>query len=226
MSTSIRSALTTVADPVTCGEPETGPTFRGYLSYRPGNAARIATLGPVGTSSEDAAMHLLQVLTDGDGVGATVDLYATFEDAAEATLLGYDDVVVVANAYHDINEVYMRRDLTLVGVYIHETPDYGLAVRPGEHVTGEQAVPSHPAPIPLLRHLRIPGLSIVAVHEVSSTSDAARLVADGTYNIGLTNKRAVDEYGLEFASDTHSIRMSWAVFAPCREVVSGPSTSS
>lgn len=193
-----------------------GGALRGYVQVQPSHGVRIATLGPPGTSSELAADHLGDVLAAQGVMHTGVDLYASFEDAAGATLLGLADLAVVANAYRDANELYMDPELRIVGVYVFDTPDYGLAGRAGADLSSDVVVVSHSAPVPLLRQLTVDGVRVRDVRTVSSTSEAARLVADGTFELALTNKKAVEEFGLTFRSPTRPIRMSWAVFAPTR----------
>jgi prephenate dehydratase len=177
-------------------------------------AVRIATLGPPGTSSGDAASYLADRLLAQGSSSAEVELYPSFGDAVEATLAGQADVVVIADAYGGISERYTRPDVKVVGLYFHLTPDYGLAARPGEQVSGPQVVPSHPAPIPLLAQLDTHPITVSRIERVDGPRDAARLVAEGGFDVALTHRRAVEEFGLNFVSATHPIRTSWAVFAP------------
>jgi prephenate dehydratase len=177
-------------------------------------AVRIATLGPPGTSSGEAADFLADKLRAEGASGAAIDLYPSFGDAVEATLGGLADLVVIANAYGGISETYTQPDVTVVGMYFHLTPDYGLATRGGEQVSGPQIVPSHPAPIPLLAHLDTHPITVSRIERVAGPRHAAQLVADGDFDVALTHRRAVEEFGLDFVSATHPIRTSWAVFAP------------
>jgi hypothetical protein len=189
-------------------------TWPRFIEPAGAGAVRIATLGPPGTSSGDAANYLADKLRAEGASTADVDLYPSFGDAVEAALGGLADLVVIADAYGGIGETYTRPDVTVVGMYFHLTPDYGLATRRGEQVSGPQIVPSHPAPIPLLAHLDTYPITVSRIERVAGPRDAARLVADGGFDVALTHRRAVEEFGLDFVSATHPIRTSWAVFAP------------
>lgn len=189
----------------------TGP--KGYIEPAFRDLKSIATLGPRGSSSQCAAEHLLEVALLGADSSSCVKLCQSFEEAVDAAAANTVDVAVVANAYSRINELYMRPDISLVGVYMYDTPVYGLAVRRGEQLRGEFSVASHEAPIPLLAEFRAPGIRIIDVQVVSSTSEAARLTGCGEFDVALTNATAAIEYDLEFISDTRPIRMSWAIFA-------------
>lgn len=170
--------------------------------------AVVATLGPAGTSSEAAAAALRQ------RIGATTPtmLCDRYEDAALAVEEGRADLLLVANAYSNVNDFYMSPELCLAAVFVHQTPEYGLATLPDAEVSGEVSVASHPAPIPIINQLLPAHLSVHRVLPVQSTSVAAAAVRSGQAEVALTTAPAVSAYRLNFISRTRPITMLWSVF--------------
>src|SRR5262245_59419281 len=72
---------------------------------------KVATLGPQGTSSELAAKFLLANLPDEVADRMGVELFESFEAAAESVLAGSSSLLLVANAYEHINRFYMNGKL-------------------------------------------------------------------------------------------------------------------
>lgn len=168
----------------------------------------IATLGPPGTSSEAAGHRLAALL----GTAARTELYPSYEDACAAVLAGRAARLLVANAYHGVNEFYMNQALALERVFVLDTPQYGLASRPNAALPLACAVVTHPAPRPLVRQLMPPGYGVNRVDYATSTSAAAERVAEGDVDLALTTKPAAHRHGLRFISPTRPIRMLWSVF--------------
>ncbi|MEV6731329.1 MULTISPECIES: hypothetical protein [unclassified Streptomyces] len=172
----------------------------------------IATLGPAGTSSEVAADVVWQSL-DGDFPSTPgIELHRTYEDAAEA-LLNHDvNYLVVANAYSGISEFYMDTRLALAGVFVMDTPNYGIVRLPGRSIPARPVVATHPAPRPLVDELLPSSFTDREILQVTSTSAAAQAVQDGITDLALTTVPAAEAHGLEFISRQRVIRMLWSVF--------------
>ncbi|WP_416235488.1 bacilysin biosynthesis protein BacA [Paenibacillus campi] len=177
------------------------------------SVARIGTLGPSGTSSEYAASLFSLHYLSNQGIRSELTLFATFEQCIDDLEAGRLDYVVVPHAYGGINDFYMRKHINLIQLFRCDTPLYGLAVRPDYEfqfaALASEPVVSHPAPINLLKYFL--GTSAM-IETVTSTSVAARLVAEGVYNIAITNQIAMQQYGLHFVHEFKAIPMSWSVF--------------
>ncbi|MFD1546309.1 hypothetical protein [Nonomuraea guangzhouensis] len=172
----------------------------------------IATLGPVGTSSETAAALLWERLSPALGE-PEIHLLDTYEEAAQALLDGRVSHFVVANAYRCVNEFYMDTRMALAGAFIMDTPLYGLAKSRGPHmVPAEPTIATHPAPAPLIAQLLPAHYRPGKVLIMNSTSAAAMAVSGGSTDLALTTAPSVETYGLEFISRTRPIRMLWSVF--------------
>lgn len=178
--------------------------------------AVFSTLGPNGTSSQAAAQYCAKFLGP---IQVQVQLHSSFEAAAESVRQSNADLFLVAHAYSDISKFYMDPDFELQFVFIYDTPIYGLATLPRQKVvwSEETIIATHPAPVPLLKHLA-PSQEFV-VKKVRSTSEAAIVIRQGEADIALTNEIAVSEYELKFIAIYGPIKMSWSVFGRKGEAI-------
>jgi bacilysin biosynthesis protein BacA len=172
---------------------------------------RIATLGPGGTSSDLSARYLL------DNIGQTSDeplLFDSYERAAETVLANEANLLVVANAYANVDRFYMDPALYFLCAYFFQTPEYGVAARKDfVHAEGKTyRMVSHPAPLSLIPwFLANTGIS-AEVSMAASTAAAAKAVRDGEVELCVTNGVARERYDLTFITRTRPIRMLWSVF--------------
>lgn len=177
---------------------------------------KIATLGPEGTSSQ----YVTNILCDwANCENSNIQLYDTYEEAFKSVQNGFNDILVVANAYQHINRFYMDRDIELIATFIQNTPKYGIAVRDtfdANNITRykEVTIVSHPAPIKKLDYYKDNLLNNKQINTklVDSTSIAAKLVQNKQYDFCLTNEEAVNTYGLKFISKQTDISMVWSIF--------------
>ncbi|MFD3557055.1 hypothetical protein [Streptomyces goshikiensis] len=173
---------------------------------------KLGTLGPKGTSSEYIAQSMAHSIGDRDAL--RIVLESTYEQCMTALTDGQVDLALVAHAYPKINAFYMNPLLEPAVVFRGNTPEYGLATRADfefhEELLFSETVVSHPAPVPLLEyHFGRP----VQLATATSTSQAARDVADGRYDIAITNAQAVREHNLKFVYRFSHIPMTWTVFS-------------
>jgi prephenate dehydratase len=202
--------LTTVDNPAAVPERPRGLRSATSRPDRPTHH-RIATLGPAGTSSEAAARHLVAVT---DRSTWDVELFNTYELAAQAVLDGLATKLLVANAYSGVNDFYMDLRLQLNEVFVLDTPRYGIAARPDRPVPLEAVIVTHPAPRALINQLLPQGYRVRQIRLATSTSSAARQVAKREVDLALTTAPAAAALGLNFISDTRPIRMVWSAFTP------------
>jgi prephenate dehydratase len=177
-----------------------------------GSDLTIATLGPPGTSSEQASHFLAGHLLRRGHASARIELFRRYEDAGEALACGKAELILVANAFSDINVFYMDPGLRLAAVFIKDTPRYGLAAPPGSSAPGPVRVATHPAPKFLVAELLPEGYELRDLCLVDSTSTAAASVRDGDVDLALTTAVAARLHGLDFVSPTRPIRMVWSAF--------------
>lgn len=167
---------------------------------------KLATLGPSGTSSDYVAHECMKKLYSEE---FEITLFSTFEEAAEELLEDKVDLLLVPHAYKNINVFYMHPLLKIEKVFIHDTPMYGIATRNNIEDIQYDNIISHEAPIPMIKHYLLPEIKIDLAN---STSVAAELVSNGTYDFCITNEMACKKYGLKFIKFFHQINMSWSIF--------------
>ncbi|MFF2331293.1 MULTISPECIES: hypothetical protein [unclassified Streptomyces] len=176
------------------------------------DSVSLGTLGPEGTSSEYVAQLMSSAL--GDRGDFRIVLADTYEQCMDALTAARVDLALVAHAYPSINSYYMNPELEPAIVFRGSTPEYGLATRSDfvfhEELLYSDTVVSHPAPVPLLGyHFDRP----VKLASATSTSQAAGEVADGLYNIAITNEQAARRHNLKFVYTFSRIPMTWTVFS-------------
>jgi len=174
----------------------------------------LGTLGPRGTSSEEALNYVINQLESGE-ISVSVQLFNDFTILAEALQQNQVNLALVPHAYEKINEFYMEPNFDLGFIFMYPTPVYGLAKRKDTDLDFKGCkIVTHPAPLPLLGKL-LPNFTNpeeIEVELVDSTSAAAILVKQGLADFAITNQKALHSYDLEFVSTYGTIPMSWSVF--------------
>lgn len=167
---------------------------------------KLVTLGPSGTSSDYVAKeyfkksHLAEI---------DITLFNTFEDAAKEVLNEKADLLLVPHAYKNVNKFYMHPSLQLENIFIYETPMYGIATKIDNKNSLYKNLISHEAPIPMIKHFLI---NDVEIELANSTSIAAEMVANGSFEFCITNEMACQKHGLKFVKIFQPINMSWSIF--------------
>lgn len=172
----------------------------------------IHTLGPSGTSSEYASQFFHRWMSKNYS-NSYHDIY--LHDSYELARNNIKDdkgLLIVANAYPQINDFYMDIRLKLLATFFYDTPLYGLVANK-ELPDRPLKIASHPAPIPLIGELLPDDLRIKKVIEMSSTSASALAVVSGEVDVALTTEIAAKIHKLKFISRTRPIHMLWSVFA-------------
>jgi prephenate dehydratase len=173
----------------------------------------IHTLGPNGTSSEAAASFFTQWFGRRYPDSCVqLHLCDSYEYARSSMEEHTPEVLIVANAYPQINTFYMDPRLSLVATFMFDTPLYGL-VSKGPLTKKKLTVATHPAPVLLIEELLPQGLEVGSVIFALSTSAAAAAVAKGEVDVALTTEVAAKIHGLQFISSTRPIKMLWSVFS-------------
>jgi prephenate dehydratase len=173
---------------------------------------RLVTLGPKGTSSEKSACHFgKQLMELGVVNNFRIHLSDTYENAQLNLIDNSCDALVVANAYHGVNEFYMDTRLNLYSAYMNETPNYGIAIK-RDSVKKNLRIATHPAPVSLIKELLPPDFSIDDIEFRNSTSSAAISVSNEEVDAALTTQVAADINDLVFISEIRPIKMLWSVF--------------
>jgi bacilysin biosynthesis protein BacA len=178
---------------------------------------RLVTLGPEGTSSEMSARYFLKQL---EGIEQTLTLAPTYEQAADLVVGAEADLLLVANAYKNIDRLYMTPELYFICAYFFQTPDYGIGALHGTVIdpTRRYTISSHHAPLSLIPWFLEATPIDYEIVDASSTAAAANAVRKGDVELCVTNAVALKHHGLEFVTRTRPIRMLWSVFQRKRGV--------
>ncbi|MDX7992659.1 hypothetical protein FE393_15310 [Xenorhabdus sp. psl] len=154
-------------------------------------------------------------------------LFDTFELAFEHVENNESCIFLVANAYQRVDNFYMNENTLLLGSFFYSPPTYYLGCNnllALEKKIAEQQtikIATHHAPLSRLKGLiestedKILGISDahLEIEVTSSTSNGARLVANGDVDCCLANADAIKHYGLTAISQPLHIEMTWVVFS-------------
>ncbi|MET8122544.1 prephenate dehydratase [Micromonospora sp. NPDC005189] len=175
----------------------------------------LSTLGPAGTSSDDAARHLTERLTGAGHAELRMELHPTFDAVLDSVVGGASAVALVPSAYRDATAFHWHPKLRLLFYFAHSTPTYGLAARQGEAPERTPLRISTMSEVSVLYpELCPPALRGRAVDWVParSTMDAARTLARGDADLALTNDHGRDAHDLYWLSHRPGAQIVWLLF--------------
>ncbi len=180
---------------------------------------KVATLGPEGTSSEEAARFFFLKAVGRPAAEGDVLLFSTYEEAKDAVLSDFASHLVVATAYPECHHFYMSGELIPdhENHFPRDTPPYLLVSRSRRCMLPRAVrIATHPAPAEVIDQL----LATMAdtfdwfkvVHS-TSTAEAARMVAKDEVEVALTTDPARRRFGLvAISEESKTIPMDWLVF--------------
>ncbi|MFF0608080.1 hypothetical protein ACFYUD_05350 [Nocardia tengchongensis] len=175
-------------------------------------SATVGTIGPAGTSSDVVADLLVRHF------GMRVRLFTTFDDVLAAVTAGAVDLALVPSAYHGITGFHWHPGLRLLAYFQHATPEYGIVCRSPEQQPDPAAdtltVASMWEVRDLFAELAPAALAERTVHwlDAESTQHAARLVAEGACDLGITNTPGVESNRLSWIAKRPGAEIVWSVF--------------
>jgi prephenate dehydratase len=195
--------------------------FRSSLpreSFSPGprnNRRRliVGVLGPEHTSTHVAARFLGQQLEPHE-IAVEFVFFPNFETERDSLDRAEIGLAVVPAAYQYANDFFFERNFKLVGHFQFPTPAYGLVMNDAAFQGGNRLLVTHPAPRRLVPDI-VTGICDpcdIEVRFVTSTSIAAKRVADGDAAFGITNAEAAIEFGLPFVREFRPVTMVWLLF--------------
>ncbi|MEJ2631541.1 MAG: hypothetical protein P8011_08680 [Acidihalobacter sp.] len=176
---------------------------------------RIGTLGPIGTSSEQAALFYSKTILPWY-LKSSIHLFPTFEEVLESLLSEKINECVVPHAFKNINIFYINKHTNLHAIFRFSTPEYGLAYSKGKRPKFDDHVriATHHAPRHLADDRTLVPWEKITIVDAPSTSIAAKMLVDGDCDLAITNASALSNYGddVEFLSSFGQIDMGWSVF--------------
>ncbi|RCX16333.1 hypothetical protein DFR58_11178 [Anaerobacterium chartisolvens] len=188
-----------------------------YLYQR--KSVCIGTLGPVGTTSYNAAMYFYKYLKEiKNDLYIDIQLWDNFDLVFRYLLDKKVDLIVVPNAYEKITEMYWEPELKNLFSFLLETPAYGLATKRDEkdRVIKEKVRIASCRPVICLIDKLIRGvIDSKEGYELvlaNSTTKAAEMVINGIAEYAVTNETSIENKELEFVSGTFSAEVLWSIF--------------
>ncbi|MGW0547267.1 hypothetical protein [Streptomyces altiplanensis] len=185
---------------------------------RPGTT--LGTLGPAGTSSELAARFLAAEH------GLSVELFATFDDVFDHLVGRKVEFALVPSAYGGLTRFHWHRDLRLQAFFPQATPEYGIAAG----AAGSPAPGDGPLVVAAMWEVRRIYAEVVppelrdrevAWVDVSSTQQAAEVVAGGGAQLAVTNAPGVRAQGLSWVARRPGAEIIWTLFGRAEDAEDG-----
>lgn len=191
-------------------------------------AAVCGTLGPAGTSSHDAALHLRSELA-GSGIvpGFALRLFDRFEELHTQVREGGIDYALVPSAYRDATVFHWDPGLRLAFHFARPTPSYGIAGRRPVPAAGEVSVAAMAEVRTILDSLPVPELEGREIRWVGcrSTHHAARTAAGGDADLAVTNDTSRAAFALHWIASRPGAEVVWLLFRAVHDA-DEPSTPS
>ncbi|MGP4050856.1 hypothetical protein [Streptomyces sp. 2A115] len=170
----------------------------------------IATAGLPRSASAQAAEHLW--CERGDGPVPSIELHASYDEAAHTLLHGLTSHLLIPNGRSDIVSFYEDTRLRFSSAFVHST-NYVL-VSSGEHAasTPQVAIPAGLSAVAAqLLHERF---SSFVVQDVLHEGEAVSKVRNGGADLTLLTADAAESCGLPLLEGHHLSQMLWSVFIP------------
>lgn len=193
------------------------------LRARTDAGARLVTLGPVGTSSYEAAGYLHGLLSAARNLPVPpVELHDTFEEVLCRAISDAKCLALVPSAYNGATSFHWHPGLSLVFHFVRQTPRYGLAVRSRPVGDGPLRVAAMTEVEQLYSELAPRKMACLPTERIAarSTRHAAELVALGAADIAVTNDSSRDEADLEWITSRPGVDIVWLVFGQATTLAS------
>lgn len=166
--------------------------------------SRIATLGPSGTCSEKAAKIFAESLNE----ETDVELYSTFEEAAECLQRGHVDYAIIPSAYRNLADIMFKGSgkIQLSKVFQYPTLDLVFATKDVDREI--KIIASHSSP----RNLIVGYLDNCQLIDAKSNSNAAQMVLNDLADACLTTRCCAETNSMVILEEFCAIMMGWNVF--------------
>lgn len=181
----------------------------------------ITTLGPEGTSSEQAAKYLIdqfkQINSDCifriNLINNFIDIFYYLENTKE----GY---VLIPNAYENINDFYWNPNFANVLNFLFATPKYGLIKKVNNSCLEKRKlkIASCPAVQGIYKYLMEELLQKkkIEILKTNSTVETIKYIIEEKADIGITNESAFASHAyaneIEFISKKYNATIVWSLF--------------
>ncbi|MBT1672294.1 hypothetical protein [Curtobacterium flaccumfaciens] len=186
-----------------------------------GRPVTVATLGPAGTSADCVARALKETLSG--QIDVELSLREDITAVRNEVLEGRAELALIPSAHREATDFHWHPELRLRGAFVHSTPPYGIAIRPGFSPASSITLASMPEVRRLFDQLA-PGHLIGAVADelvTTSTSSAAAMVGTGQADMAVCNDEARRLQDLTWFRVRNGVPIVWMLFGNDDEGESG-----
>ena len=163
----------------------------------------MATLGPSGTDSENAAEEFLK----NKSINGEIKLFDTFFESLNSVVEGKNDFAIVPSAFPQFADcVFDFPELMIIDSFVLPLKDLVIAKRKDKEKIRTIAI--HPATKDLVKAIG----NEVEIIEVTSKPLAAKMAALGKVDACIASLDVVRNLGLKVVHKFECVNMSWAVF--------------
>lgn len=181
---------------------------------------RIGTLGPKGTSSEQALKYLLTVVKKyNHQIKFDKMLINNFTDVYKKLEKGLIDYALVPTAYERITDFFWNNHFINNLNFIFPTPEYGMVCKNNYKPVNNRKVKIAccPAVENIIGYLSDGKLGEEQIERVrtNSTTEAVLCLINNDADLAVTNKTSFELYSdkdIKFISKTYHSNMVWALF--------------
>ncbi|PQQ65650.1 hypothetical protein [Acetivibrio saccincola] len=181
---------------------------------------RIGSLGPHGTSSEQAVKYMIGYLNKiNSKCSYKICLMDDFRYVFDALNNKEIEYALIHSAYERITDYFWNHRFSNVLNFIYHTPDYGMIGKVGENYSFKKKVrvAACPAVQGILQYLAGDVLLDTEIEIVTtrSTTEAVLFVLEGKADVGITNETSYELYrdkGIQFISKKYNAHIVWCLF--------------
>lgn len=180
----------------------------------------IGTLGPKGTSSEQALKYLIAFIEDyNPKLNTTICLMNNFIEVYNALDKRLIDYALIPTAYEKITDFFWNYNFSNNLNFIFPTPEYGLVCKNNYIPIKNRKIkiaccPAVENTIEYLSNGELKEASIEKIRTNSTTESVVRLV-HGEVDLAITNYTSFDIYkdkNIKFISKTYHANIVWSLF--------------
>lgn len=180
----------------------------------------IGTLGPNGTSSEQALKYLISRITDyNKKIGCEKHLMNSFKNVYESLNKGLINYALIPTAYERVTDFFWNDNFTNNLNFIFPTPEYGMVCKNDYKPISNRKtrVACCPAVENIIEYLSNGELQDDQIERVktNSTTEAAICLINGEADLAITNRTSFELYSdkdIKFISKTYNANIVWALF--------------
>ncbi|MGB8455819.1 MAG: hypothetical protein WCD89_26325 [Anaerocolumna sp.] len=181
---------------------------------------KIGTLGPNGTSSEQALKYLISIITNyNHKIELEKHLMNNFKNVYESLNNGLINYALIPTAYERITDFFWNNNFINNLNFIFPTPEYGIVCKNNYKPIKNRKtkVACCPAVENIIEYLSNGELQDGQIErfKTNSTTEAVICLINDDADLAITNKTSFELYSdkdIKFISRTYNATMLWALF--------------